>query len=626
MKKENRYLPIADYGLIGNLHTTALVSKSGSLDYLTFPRYDSPTLFGSILDRDRGGYFAIESKENDLSNKQIYMPDTAVLITKYLSGQGIAEVTDFMLPVVHATRFILIRTLRNIKGRQDFRAVIKPGFDYGTGEFTTHKKDNYLVISNKRSPEVNLRLYSNVELDREYDQLSADITMKGKEEVHFILAEVSGEKDQFEIGDIHHFSKDRLDRTIRFWQDWISKSSYRGRWQDMVTRSAITLKLLTSYHYGSTVASATFGLPEKIGGTYNWDYRYSWIRDSSFMMYTFLQLGYFEEAQKFIQWIEQRTHEITDPGELKLMYRIDGNVDLNEEELSGLEGYMGSKPVRKGNDAYKQFQLDIYGELIDTIFIYNKNAEPLSYAFWLGLTKFIDYVAENWKEKDSGIWETRKEKREYLISKVMSWVALDRGILIAEDRSFPAPLEKWRAVRNEIYTDVFHNYWNPRKKAFVQYRGAGTLDASALLIPLVRMFSPKEPRWMATLHALEHDLRTESLIYRYSQDVTGENEIPDTEGTFSMCSFWYAECLAKMGDLEKAVFHFEKMLGYANHLGLYSEQMSMKGEMLGNFPQAFTHLALISAAIKLRLLTEQGSLLKQQDIRQLRLGTNLLSN
>ncbi len=328
-------------------------------------------------------------------------------------------------------------------------------------------------------------------------------------------------------------------------------------------------------------------------------------------MLNFLELGYVNEAQKFIEWIQQRTLEMDDANELKLMYRVDGSSDLEEKELKYLKGYKNSYPVRIGNGAYNQFQLDIYGELIDTIYIYNKKAEPISYAFWQNLVKIIDFVAENWKKKDRGIWEVRDVKQEFIISKVMCWVALDRGILIAENRSFPAPLQHWKKIRDAIFNDVFYNYWNEDKQAFVQYRGASTLDASVLLIPLVRMLSPKEPRWISTLKAIEEELITDSLVYRYRLDEGASDGFSDEESTFSMCSFWYIECLAKSGDIDKAVLCFEKMLGYANHLGLFSEEISVKGELLGNFPQAFTHLGLISAARQLKALIDNENLLNK---------------
>jgi GH15 family glucan-1,4-alpha-glucosidase len=614
----HQYSPIEDYGLIGNLHTTALVSKLGSMDYLPFPRFDSPTVFAGILDNETGGRFTITAQDQEVTCKQIYLPDTAVLVTRYLSDYGIAELTDFMVPVDDAGHLLLFRSLRAIKGSQTFKLTFQPRFNYGKHAYKSNIQNNFLDICSTDTEGRCLRLHYNHLIWKEHeDAFTSQTTLNEGEEVDLILEEIKDDKENARITDHRQFTQEWKSRVISFWKNWVGRSTYRGRWQDMVNRSAITLKLLTSSRYGSPIAAATLGLPEMIGGESNWDYRYSWIRDSSFTMYTFLQLGYNDEAERFIEWIQKRVQEIDQAEELKLMYRIDGSVDLEEEELGHLEGYLGSRPVRIGNAAFRQFQLDIYGELIDTIFIYNKNAEPLHYEFWLSVVKFIDFVAENWKKPDSGMWEKRQEKREYLISKVMSWVALDRGIQIARDRSFPAPIERWRSIRNEIFKDIFFNYWNPEKKAFVQYRGAESLDANALLIPMVRMLSPKEPRWISTLHAIENELKSGSLIYRYLEDTESPSDIREREGTFSMCSFWYAECLAKIGEVDRAIYHFEKILSYANHVGLYSEQLSMKGHMLGNFPQAFTHLALISAANKLRLLTEQGSLLRQQNFKRL---------
>jgi len=617
MQETREYLPIDEYGLIGNMHTTALVSKCGSIDYMPFSRFDSPTLFARILDAKKGGYFSIDPVNDDANHKQLYLPDTAILLTRYLSGKGIAELTDFMPPDVENDRFTLIRKLKVIKGKYTFRIRLVPGFAYGKETAEFEEQDGFIRIRQENGEERSVRLVSDFDLEVKDQKLFAEVTLKTNEEINIILAEEGEGHEEITRETLGKYIATYFEQTSRFWHEWIDNSKYTGRWQDIINRSAITLKLLTSHKYGPTVAAATFGLPEHIGGTRNWDYRYSWIRDSSFTMYSFLQLGFNDEARKFISWIQQRVQDIDDASELKLMYRIDGGTDIEERELEWLDGYKGSKPVRTGNGAFEQFQLDIYGELIDTIYIYNKNAEPISYQFWLSLVKFIDYVSENWKEKDRGIWEVRSDKREFLISKVMSWVALDRGILIAEDRSFPAPIEKWRAERNEIFRDVFNNYWNPEKKAFVQYRGADTLDASALLIPLLRMLSPQEPRWISTLKAIEKELISDSLVYRYKNNDQSTDGFPESEGTFTMCSFWYIECLAKIGELDKAILHFEKVLGYANHLGLFSEQISMKGEQLGNFPQAFTHLGLISAAIKLKLLIQQGSLLKQQDIKTL---------
>jgi GH15 family glucan-1,4-alpha-glucosidase len=611
MPSTNNYLPIKDYGIVGNLHTTALISIRGSVDFFPFTRFDSPTVFGSLLDIEKGGFFRIDEINHDHVNyKQLYLPDTAVLLTRYLTEGGIAELTDFMPIMKDEYNCALVRNLKVIKGEHTFRITLQPRFEYGAYGFITEKQKSGLLIKSKGKEKTAFRLLSDIEFKNEADSLVAEITLRSKDEVNIIIEAIGERLLHIEKDPMKFYTAKAFGETVDFWRNWISKSNFHGRWQEIVNRSAITLKLLTSSRYGSTVAAATFGLPEQIGGDRNWDYRYTWIRDAAFTMYAFLRLGYTEEAQQFIQWIIQRSIDIDDASELNLMYRVDGSSDLDEKELFHMEGYKKSKPVRIGNGAYNQFQLDIYGELIDTIYIYNKNGEPITYEFWLNLIKFIDFVCNNWQVQDRGIWEVRNDKREFLLSKIMSWVALDRGINIAESRSFPAPLEKWRRVRDEIFTDVYENYWNHKKKAFVQYRGADILDASALLIPLVRMLSPKEPRWISTLKAIEKELVTDSLVYRYRLDEGASDGFTGEEGTFSMCSFWYIESLAKAGELDRAVLYFEKMLGYANHLGLFSEQISVKGDLLGNFPQAFTHLGLISAAYQLKLLMDNDETLE----------------
>jgi GH15 family glucan-1,4-alpha-glucosidase len=610
MTNVKEYSPIEDYGLIGNLSTTALVSKQGSIDFMPFTRFDSPTLFGALLDKEKGGFFSITVKDAEVNYKQLYLPNTAVLLTRFLTNDGIAELTDFMPLVEEENLLVLVRKLKIIKGKHTFRIEINPRFNYGRNGFTAENKNGILVVKSKGKEKSTFQLLNELDFKIEDNCIWTEIVLKSKDEVEIVLVASEESENTAKPKSLKYYADESFENTVRFWQNWVNKSTYSGRWQDVVNRSAITLKLLTSSRYGSTVAAATLGLPERIGGERNWDYRFTWIRDAAFTMHSFLQLGYTDEARHFISWIQQRSLEIKSASELKLMYRVDGSTDLKETQLKNLEGYKNSAPVRVGNSAFNQFQLDIYGELVDTIYIYNKNAEPISYEFWLSLMKFIDFVCENWKEKDCGIWEVRNDKREFLISKVMSWVALDRGILIAENRSFPAPLEKWRSTRNEIFNDVFNNYWNPKLNAFVQYRGANTLDASALLIPLVRMLSPKEPRWISTLQTIEKELVTDSLVYRYKLNDGASDGFSGEEGTFSMCSFWYIECLALSGDMNKAILYFEKMLGYSNHLGLYSEQISLKGELLGNFPQAFTHLGLISAAQQLRMLMAHDNMLK----------------
>ena len=344
------------------------------------------------------------------------------------------------------------------------------------------------------------------------------------------------------------------------------------------------------------IAAATFGLPEEIGGERNWDYRYTWIRDASFTIYALMRLGYTGEATAFIRWIEARCAELKDNMPLQVMYAIDGRHDLQETILTHFEGYKRSRPVRIGNGAHDQLQLDIYGELMDSVYIYNKMAEPISYDFWLNLIRLIDWVCKNWQRPDEGIWEVRGGAHEFLYSRVMCWVAIDRGIRLAQKRSFPAPLDQWVKIRDEIYRDVYETFWNSKLRTFVQFKGSKAVDAAALLMPLVKFIGPNDPRWRSTLRTINEKLVIDSLVYRYKIMEGADTGVPGGEGTFSMCSFWNVECLAREGDLKLARFLFEKSLGYSNHLGLYSEELGLAGQQLGNFPQAFTHLGLISAA------------------------------
>jgi len=384
-------------------------------------------------------------------------------------------------------------------------------------------------------------------------------------------------------------------RTNDGWRRAIARSTYRGRWREMVNRSALTLMLLTSAEHGSMVASPTFGLPERLGGDRNWDYRYTWIRDTSFALYAFLRLG-FTQARPFMEWVEARCGELGPDGSLQVMYGIDGRHHLPEETLPHWSGYAHSQPVRIGNAAYDQLQLDIYGELMDAVYLYNKFAEPISHDLWRNLVRLIEFVCAHWREPDESMWEVRGRRQEFLLSRVMCWVAVDRAIRLALKRSFPAPLARWYEVRDAIYHDVFESFWSPARRAFVQCRSARTTDASTLLLPLMRFISPTDPRWLSTLRAIEEDLVEDSLVFRYRPRDAAPDGFASEEGTFNMCSFWYVEALARAGDVDQARFIFEKMLGYANHVGLFSEELGPRGEHLGNLPQAFSHLALISAA------------------------------
>jgi GH15 family glucan-1,4-alpha-glucosidase len=400
---------------------------------------------------------------------------------------------------------------------------------------------------------------------------------------------------------------DAFKDTVNFWRGWVARSSYRGRWREMVNRAALTLKLLTSIEHGAPVAAPTFGLPERIGGQRNWDYRYTWVRDSAFLLYALIRLGFTREAAAFMRWIEQRCYEAGPDGALQLMYRLDGSRRIEEEQLVQLEGYHGSRPVRVGNSAAGQRQIDFYGELLDSVYLSNKYGDPISHDLWHQLSRIIDWVCTHWERADEGIWEVRGGAQHFLHSRLMCWVAVDRGVRLALKRSFPAPLDRWLRVRDQIYRDIFEHFYDRERGAFVQRLGSRELDASALMMPLVRFLSPIDPRWLSTLRAIETDLVRDSLVYRYLVGRAAEDGFVGEEGTFNICSFWYAECLSRAGDWDQARFNFEKMLGYANHVGLYSEELGPRGEHLGNFPQAFTHIGLISAAYHLdRALSEAG--------------------
>ena len=594
----NDFLPIGNHGVIGNQHTVALVGLNGCIDFMCFPRFDSPSVFASLLDREKGGSFSIQPQLEDKDYNQQYLPDTNVLLTRFLAYEGMVEITDFMPVKEKEHNCTLIRKVTAVRGKVKIRMKCNPRFNYArdTHETTRQSPGEITFSSGDRS----IRLLSDTDMQLEDGEAVAEFTLKEKETVNFIMEAVSekGDKED-EKESLSEYVSSTFTETVNYWKNWVGHSAYQGMWMEMIHRSALTLKLLTSYHYGSTVAAATFGLPESVGGKRNWDYRYTWIRDAAFTMYAFIRLGFTYEAGQFMKWIRtQFEKNIDHDTNLQLMYSIDGEHKLDESELGHLEGYQQSKPVRIGNNAYSQLQLDIYGELMDSIYLYDKYGERITFDFWEKLVPQINYVCKNWEKEDHGIWEIRSETQQFIYSRVMCWVAVDRAVRLAEKRSFPYPLEYWRKTRDKIYKDIYYNFWNEELQCFVQSKGSDIIDASVLLMPLVRYISPYDPRWQATLKKVEEELVTDTLVYRYNSEIY-QDGIDGSEGTFSMCSFWYVECLARGGQLEKGRLFFEKMLGYGNHLGLFAEQIGLRGEQLGNYPQAFTHLALVSAAFAL---------------------------
>jgi GH15 family glucan-1,4-alpha-glucosidase len=590
------YQPIENYGIIGDLNTVALVGLNGSIDFMCFPHFDSPTIFAALLDKDKGGYFRIHPAQDGLKYKQLYLPDTNVLLTRFLSQEGIGELTDFM-PVEELFQGEeLIRRVTCVHGNLSFRMDCSPRFDYARAEHLTAQTNPHeIIFTSKGADRTVLRLKSTVPLQLQTGNAFAVFSLNTGETADFLLEYIDCQTPPAE--NMHAFITKSLFATINYWKDWIAKCNYQGRWLEMIHRSALVLKLMTSYRYGSLVAAPTFGLPEEIGGIRNWDYRYTWIRDASFSVYALLRLGYSNEAKAFVEWVDRQCNDIGSAGHLNLMYTLDGKKDLPEITLDHLEGYRQSRPVRIGNGAYNQIQLDIYGELLDSVYLYDKYVEPISYGFWNDLKKQVDWVCQNWHLKDEGIWEVRGGKREFLYSRMLCWVAIDRALKIGNHHSFPIP-SHWQTIRDKIFSSIHDNFWNERLQSFVQFAGAETVDAATLLMPLIRFISPKDPRWLSTLKLIEERLVSDAVVYRYrtSENLDG---LTGGEGTFSMCTFWYVECLAKAGQVDKARLYFEKMLGYANHLGLYAEQLGRQGEHLGNFPQAFTHLGLISAALSL---------------------------
>jgi GH15 family glucan-1,4-alpha-glucosidase len=587
-----QFQPIENYGIIGDLRTIALAGMDGSIDFLCLPRIDSPSVFARLLDHERGGYFRISPIVSDAQQKQIYVSDTNVLLTRFLSESGVAEISDFMPVTDPAQPSMLVRRVKTVRGDLEFEMVCQPAFDYARADHRVDLTDDGILFISDDDVVLRLRTQRSVKIEN--GAAHVRFRLGAGETAAFILEYVDPDKES--KAGTPHFVPDAFKDTVNFWHSWINQSKYDGLWREEVNRSALTLKLLTSRDYGSIVAAPTFGLPETIGGERNWDYRYTWIRDASFTLYSLIRLGYTSETAAFMKWIEDRCSDLQTGESLQVMYGIDGHADLEEEILEHLSGYRDSKPVRIGNGAANQLQLDIYGELMDSVYLFNKYGEPISHDLWNRLVPLVDYISEAWNQPDEGIWEIRGGRQHFLFSRLMSWVAIDRGLRLAKNRSFPAPIEAWTRARDEIYHDIFNNFWDDKVGAFVQHLGTNALDASSLLMPLMKFISPTDPRWLSHLDAVERELVSDSLVYRYSFDSAAPDGLTGDEGTFSICTFWYVECLSRAGEVNKARFYFEKMLGYANHLGLYAEEIGPRGEQLGNFPQAFTHLALISAA------------------------------
>ncbi|MFF4603109.1 glycoside hydrolase family 15 protein [Streptomyces sp. NPDC001339] len=609
-----RYPPIAEHGLIGDMRTAALVGTNGTIDWYCCTRFDRPSVFAAILDAERGGAFEL-APDVPARTKQFYFPDTNILITRFFADHGVGEVQDFM-PIVgdsrEADRHRLIRRVLCVRGALPFTARVAPRFDYGRQAHTVRCRQGHTVFE---SAELSLALTSSVPVEIDGPDAWSSFKLHEGESAVFALDRI-GEGVEPRVCAVRE-AEEQFSATVRYWRGWLSQSRYRGRWREMVHRSALTLKLLTYAPTGAIVAAPTTSLPEQIGGERNWDYRYVWVRDAAFCIYALLRLGFTDEAKAFVHFLSgvicRDCGAACGAGAgsgagagagsgtgspLQIMYRIDGRSELPESELSHLEGHLGSAPVRIGNNAVHQLQLDIYGALIDSLYLYDKWGEPLSSDEWDTIVGLVDWVCDNWDQPDEGIWETRGRTQKFLYSQLMCWVAIERAMRIAGHRGLPADMLRWGRARDTIYRRIMERGWSAERKAFVQHEGDDVLDAAVLMMPLAKFISPTDPKWLSTLDALGADLVSDSLVYRYDPSRSPDG-LRGEEGTFSICSFWYVEALSRAGRVDEARLAFEKMLTYANHLGLYAEEIGRTGEQMGNFPQAFTHLALISAAFNL---------------------------
>lgn len=581
---------IGAHGIIGDMRSAALVNDKGSVDFFCWPEFDSPSIFCSLLDTPEAGIFQLAPDLPDARREQIYLPDTNVLQTRWLSEHAVVEITD-LLPIGDDVDSLplLMRRVRVVSGSATFNLRCAVRHDYGRAE--TQAEMDAKDVTFHAAGQPSIRLASDQTLQVDAQAAVAQFTLKHNETAAFMLGGIDDPRFTEGAAELC------MERTLKYWRGWIGQSNYRGRWREMVNRSALALKLLTSRRQGAILAAATFGLPETPGGERNWDYRYTWIRDASFTVYAFMRLGFVDEANHYMQWLRGRVSDCCGkPMKLNILYAIDGQQELPETELTHLAGHGGARPVRIGNGAYEQVQLDIFGELMDAVYLVNKYGDAISHEGWRHVGEVVDQVCENWQTEDVGIWEMRGETHHFLHSRLMCWVALDRAIRLASKRSLPAPFARWDQTRQAIYTDIWDNFWDEERGHFVQHKGGTALDGSMLLMPLVRFVSAKDPRWLSTLEAIEKTLVRDGMVYRYRNEDANIDGLNGTEGAFAACSFWYVECLARAGQVEKAHLEFEQLLRYANPLGLYAEEFDSHGRHLGNTPQALTHLALISAA------------------------------
>lgn len=590
-----RYAPLRDYAAIGDGRTVALVARNGSIDWLCLPDLDSPSVFAAVLDAERGGRFTLHPPGPHEAQRR-YLPDTNVLETIFTTATGVVRVTDALtLPGAGLGPLReVVRRVEGLAGRVPLHWRVDPRFGYGSAPVRVEMREPYPVATSG-SDALALCAWDAGRVGRDGTGVGADFEVRegGRSTIALVAAHaeplVLPARAQTEA---------RLDATVQFWRRWASQLTYDGPWRDAVVRSALALKLLVFAPSGAIAAAPTTSLPEAIGGERNWDYRYSWIRDSSFTLDALLQLGRHAEARSYFWWFMHATR-LTLP-RLRALYRLDGGAQATERMLP-LDGYRGSRPVRIGNGAAGQLQLDAYGELLDAAFVYVREGYRLDRDTARDLARLADFVGARWREPDAGIWEVRTTPRHHTQSKAMCWVALDRARRLAELGQVPARhAARWSAEAEAVRRFVDGHCWSARKGSYVWYAGGEELDASLLLLAIMRYDAPDSPRLRGTLEAVRRELGSGPLLQRY----TGDDGLAGGEGAFVCCAFWLAEALAIAGRRQEAGKLMDDLVRLANDVGLYAEEIEPRtGDFLGNFPQGLVHLALVSAAVAMRLET-----------------------
>jgi len=596
LRSPDGYLPIELYGLIGDCRSSALVGADGSIDWLCLPRFDSPSVFARILDSRKGGHWQLRPS-GAAGVHQRYRDRTNILDTVFTTRTGVVVVTDFMA-VTHATQKQharlrgeprVIRIVECLSGEVRMRQIFKPAPDYARERVSLVAENDHLHTD---AEHMHLCLRSTRDAETEH----ARFTVRAGEVVAFALRA----NRPSQCGAMRWSVEDALTHlrtTQAFWWQWIAGCRYDGPYEVHVWRSALALKLMTYAPTGAIIAAPTTSLPERIGGSRNWDYRYTWLRDASFTLYAFFQLGMHDEAHDYFHWLGHR--RLGKMRNIPNLFGLDGHARLPEQELKHLDGYRGSRPVRIGNGATHQLQLDVYGEVLDSAYVYARFAGEITRELWGELRAIVDLAIERWQENDSSIWEARNEHQPYTYSKLMCWVAVDRGLRIAERYRLPHEAERWKTARRAMHRAVVQQGYSKHLRAFTQAFGTDTLDSAVLRMSQVRFLPDRDPRLMSTIRAIEETLSAGVLVRRYLTEES-EDGVGGGEGAFFMTSFWMADALAHVGELEQAQRLFERLLNFSSPLGLFSEEVDPKtGALLGNYPQAFTHLALVGAAVNI---------------------------